>query len=435
MINGTVAIVGRPNVGKSTVFNRIIGDRLAIVYDEEGVTRDRIYATGTWLTRDFAVIDTGGIQIKDRPFQEQIRIQTQIAIEEADVIVFVGDAKLGVTDDDIFIAKMLQQTNKPVILAVNKIDDGHLQSLIYEFYKLGIGDPLAISSLHGIGFGDLLDLIIGKLPKVTEKQTENEIKFSLIGRPNVGKSSLVNAILNQERVIVSEIAGTTRDAIDTPFTYNEREYNVIDTAGLKRRGKIYEAVDKYSAIRALKAIERSEVVLLVLDAVEGIIEQDKNIVGYALEQKKAIIIVVNKWDAIEKDELTMKRFKENIKKEFKFIDYAPIVFVSALTKRGLDNLFNTIEVVFAEANKRVQTSVLNEIILDAYQMNPTPEFNGGRLKIFYGSQVSVKPPTFVLFVNDPKFLHFSYERYLENQLRRAFGFEGSPLNIICRKSS
>lgn len=435
MIDGVVAIVGRPNVGKSTIFNRLIGTRLSIVSDEVGVTRDRIYGKASWLTRDFAIIDTGGIQIEQKPFQEQIRIQTEIAIDEADVIVFVCDGTTGVTADDIYIARILQKTNKPIILAINKIDDGHLQNLIYEFYQLGIGDPHAVSSLHGVGIGDILDTIIQHLPRRSLADQEGQIKFCMIGRPNVGKSSLVNAILNQERVIVSEIEGTTRDAIDTPFRKDDKEYVVIDTAGLKKRGRIYEAIDKYAALRALSAIERSDVVLLVIDGVVGIREQDKNIVSYAIDEGKAIVIVVNKWDAVEKDETTMQDFTKKIQDEFKFIDYAPIVYVSAKNKARIPTLFSAIELAYDGATKRVKTSLLNEVLLDAYQMNPTPDFNGGRLKILYGNQVSTRPPTIILFVNNPDFMHFSYRRYLENQFRRAFGFEGSPIRIICRKSA
>lgn len=435
MIDGTVAIVGRPNVGKSTIFNRLIGTRLSIVSDEPGVTRDRIYGKAEWLTRQFAVIDTGGIEIEQRPFQEQIRMQTEIAITEADVIVFVCDGRTGITEDDLYIARLLQKTNKPIVLAINKIDDGHLQSLIYEFYQLGIGDPYAVSSLHGIGMGDILDVIIHHLPRKGIETKEGQVKFCLIGRPNVGKSSLVNAILNQERVIVSKIEGTTRDAIDTPFVRDGKEYIVIDTAGLKKRGRIYEAIDKYAALRALSAIERSDVVLLLIDGEVGIREQDKNIVSYALDEGKAIVIVVNKWDAVDKGETTMQDYSKKIQQEFKFIDYAPIVYVSALNKARINTLFDAIELAYDGATKRVQTSVLNGVILDAYQMNPTPDFNGGRLKILYGNQVSTKPPTIILFVNDPAFMHFSYRRYLENQLRRSFGFEGSPIRIVCRKSS
>ena len=433
MIDGTIAIIGRPNVGKSTLFNRLIKTRLSIVDDQPGVTRDRLYGKVEWLTKNYRVIDTGGIELTDRPFQDQIRAQAEIAMEEADVIVFVCDGRSGVTVDDSYIAKLLYRTTKPVILAVNKVDDGHLLDGLMEFYSLGLGEPVAVSSLHGVGTGDLLDRISEEMPeKVKRKDIEGQISFSLIGRPNVGKSSLVNAILNQERVIVSNIEGTTRDAIDTPFRRDEREYIVIDTAGLKKRGKIYEAIDKYAALRALDAIDRSKVVLLVIDAETGIIEQDKNIVSYAIDAGKAIIIVVNKWDTVVKDQNTMHKFKENVRKEFQFLDYAPIVFVSAKNKERIHTIFSAIDVAYDASQTRVQTSVLNDILMDAQMRNPAPNFNGGRIKILYGSQVAIEPPTFVLFTNNENYMHFSYKRYIENRLRECFEFEGTPIRIICR---
>ena len=433
MIDGTIAIIGRPNVGKSTLFNRLIKTRLSIVDDQPGVTRDRLYGKVEWLTKNYRVIDTGGIELVERPFQDQIRAQAEIAIEEADVIVFLCDGRSGVTVDDSYIAKLLYRTTKPVILAVNKVDDGHLLDNLMEFYALGLGDPVAVSSLHGVGTGDLLDRISEEMPeKVKRKDIEGQISFSLIGRPNVGKSSLVNAILNQERVIVSNIEGTTRDAIDTPFKRDDREYVVIDTAGLKKRGKIYEAIDKYAALRALDAIDRSKVVLLVLDAETGIREQDKNIVSYAIDAGKAIIIVVNKWDTVIKDQNTMHKFKEKVRQEFQFLDYAPIVFVSAKNKERIHTIFNAIDVAYDASQTRVQTSVLNDILMDAQMRNPAPNFNGGRIKILYGSQVAVEPPTFVLFTNNENYMHFSYKRYIENRLRECFEFEGTPIRIICR---
>ena len=433
MIDGTIAIIGRPNVGKSTLFNRLIKTRLSIVDDQPGVTRDRLYGKVEWLTKNYRVIDTGGIELTDRPFQDQIRAQAEIAMEEADVIVFVCDGRSGVTVDDSYIAKLLYRTTKPVILAVNKVDDGHLLDGLMEFYSLGLGEPVAVSSLHGVGTGDLLDRISEEMPeKVKRKDIEGQISFSLIGRPNVGKSSLVNAILNQERVIVSNIEGTTRDAIDTPFRRDEREYIVIDTAGLKKRGKIYEAIDKYAALRALDAIDRSKVVLLVIDAETGIREQDKNIVSYAIDAGKAIIIVVNKWDTVTKDQNTMHKFKEKVRQEFQFLDYAPIVFVSAKNKERIHTIFSAIDVAYDASQTRVQTSVLNDILMDAQMRNPAPNFNGGRIKILYGSQVAIEPPTFVLFTNNENYMHFSYKRYIENRLRECFEFEGTPLRIICR---
>lgn len=428
-----VAIVGTPNVGKSTIFNRIVGERISIIHDERGVTRDRIYAKAEWLTRKFNVIDTGGIELVKSAFQEQIRAQVEIAIEEADVIVYVGDGPLGITGDDREIANLLYRTNKPVIVAVNKIDGIEHHYLIQDFYSLGLGDPIPISGAHGIGIGDLLDEIIKVLPEETTDFEEEVISFAIIGQPNVGKSSLVNAILNRERVIVTAIEGTTRDAINTPFRRNDKDYVVIDTAGLKKRGKIYESVDKYAALRAFSAISKADLVLFVIDAEAGIREQDKHVVGYAIDEKKAIIIVVNKWDAVPKDDKTMKEFTDKVRSEFKFIEYAPIVFVSALTKLRIDQIFTQIDFVNDAYRRRVETNLLNEVVHRAQLYNDPPVFNGGRLKIYYANQVSVKPPTFVFFVNNPEFVHFSYERYLENQIRDAFDFDGTPLRFIFRE--
>lgn len=430
---GTVAIVGTPNVGKSTIFNRITGERKSIIDDQPGVTRDRIYSKATWLTKEFRLIDTGGVEIENRPFQEQIRAQVEIALEEADVIIFVTDGKLGITKDDRMVAKMLHKSQKPVILAVNKIDDGKHIGDINEFYALGIGDPIAVSGAHGIGVGDVLDQVISLLPNKEEKEYEGQICFSIIGRPNVGKSSLVNAILNQSRVIASPIEGTTRDAIDTSFRREGRDYVVIDTAGLKKRGRIYEAVDKYAALRALAAIDRSDIVLLVIDAKEGIREQDKHVAGYAIDAHKAMIIVVNKWDAVTKDHRTMSDFTKKVKEEFKFLDYVPIVFVSALERTRIQQIFQAIDVAYDAYHSHVSTSVLNEIMQDAQVMNPAPYFNGGRIKILFANQASTCPPTFILFVNDPHYMHFSYERYLENRIRNAFVLEGSPIQFILRE--
>lgn len=428
-----VAIVGTPNVGKSTIFNRIVGERISIIHDERGVTRDRIYAKAEWLTRKFNVIDTGGIELVKSAFQEQIRAQVEIAIEEADVIVYVGDGPLGITGDDREIANLLYRTNKPVIVAINKIDGIEHHYLIQDFYSLGLGDPIPISGAHGIGIGDLLDEIIKVLPEETADFEEEVISFAIIGQPNVGKSSLVNAILNRERVIVTAIEGTTRDAINTPFRRNDKDYVVIDTAGLKKRGKIYESVDKYAALRAFSAISKADLVLFVIDAEAGIREQDKHVVGYAIDEKKAIIIVVNKWDAVPKDDKTMKEFTDKVRREFKFIEYAPIVFVSALTKLRIDQIFTQIDFVNDAYRRRVETNLLNEVVHRAQLYNDPPVFNGGRLKIYYANQVSVKPPTFVFFVNNPEFVHFSYERYLENQIRDAFDFDGTPLRFIFRE--
>lgn len=434
MISGIVAIVGSPNVGKSTLFNRIVGERLSIVHDEAGVTRDRLYAKAEWLNTKFSLIDTGGIEIANTPFQEQIRLQVEIAIAEADVIIFMGDAQLGLTDEDYMISRLLHETNKPVVVAVNKADNISYQLSASEFYSLGFEEVIAVSTAHGIGVGDVLDFVVKHLhekPKV--KYNEGAIAFSIIGRPNVGKSSLVNAMLNEERVIVSPISGTTRDAIDTPFTKDEQNYLVIDTAGLLKRGRIYEAVDKYAAIRALSAIERSDISLLVIDAEEGIVEQDKHVAGYAVDANKPVIIVVNKWDLVTKDTYTMHKFSEKIRKEFKFLPYAPIVYVSALENKRIHKIFEQLLVVYDAFNLQIGTSLLNEIIQDAQIANPAPHFNKGRLKIYYASQVGVKPPTFVLFCNNPKYMHFSYERYLENRLRESFLLDGTPIKFILRE--
>ena len=433
MRKGIVAIVGRANVGKSTIFNRIVGQRISIVEDTPGVTRDRIYADASWLTRDFKIIDTGGIELENASFTEQIKMQAEIAIEEADIILFVVNGREGVTKEDLFVARLLQKSRKPIVLAVNKIDDHKFKDNIYDFYSLGIGDPIAVSGSHGIGIGDVLDEIIHQLPAVDEKKEDDVIRFSVIGRPNVGKSSLTNAILGEERVIVSDIEGTTRDAIDTPFEKDGQKYCVVDTAGMRKKGKIYENVEKYSVLRALSAVEKSDVVLMVIDGNQGIIEQDKHVAGYAHEAGKAVILVVNKWDLIEKDSKTMKKMESQIREQFKYLDYAPIIFVSAKDKKRVHLLLPMIQEVYANSQKRVATSVLNDVLIDAQTMNPTTTFNGGRLKIYYANQVSVCPPTFVLFTNDPQYLHFSYKRYLENRLRDAFGFEGTPIHILCRK--
>lgn len=432
MIYGITAIVGRPNVGKSTIFNRILGERKSIVEGTPGVTRDRVYGSAEWLTREFRIIDTGGIQIENQPFKEEIEMQVEIALEEADSIVFVVNGSDGITKDDEYIASLLRKTNKPIILAVNKIDDTQLQANIYEFYALGIGDPIAVSGVHGIGIGDILDQIIASFENVNRKTYDEDVKFCVIGRPNVGKSSLVNAILNQDRVIVSNIEGTTRDAIDTPFKQNNQHYVVIDTAGIRKRGKIYENIEKYSILRAMSAIERSDVVLVVLDGESGIREQDKHVAGYAHEAGKGIIIVYNKWDCVDKDEMTMNKIQKQIYSEFLYLNYAPIVFVSALHKQRIQTILPLIDEVYNNSLLRIPTNVINEVILDAQLVTPPPNHKGQRLKIFYASQVSVAPPTFVLFVNDPELLHFSYRRFLENRLREAFNFTGTTIRILAR---
>ncbi|BBH21013.1 GTPase Der [Paenibacillus baekrokdamisoli] len=432
-----IAIVGRPNVGKSTIFNRIIGDRLAIVEDKPGVTRDRIYSAGEWNGRAFSVVDTGGIEIDgEDQIMKSVRMQAELAIEEADVIIFMVDAKDGLTIADDEVAQMLLRSRKPIVVAVNKVDNLNRHDDIYEFYNLGFGTPIGISGAHGMGIGDLLDAAVEKLPELTEEHYEDDvIRVALIGRPNVGKSSLVNALLGEERVIVSDVAGTTRDAIDTPFERDGQKYVLIDTAGMRKRGKVYETTEKYSVMRALKAIERADVVLVLINGEEGIIEQDKHIAGYAHEAGKASIFVVNKWDVVEKDEKTMKNFTQDIREQFLFMTYAPIVFLSALTKQRLHKLLPIVTRASEQHALRIQTHLLNDVLSDAIAINPPPTDKGRRLRINYATQVAVKPPTIVLFANDPDMMHFSYERYLENKIRAAFDFEGTPIRIFTRRKS
>ncbi|MFS0576729.1 ribosome biogenesis GTPase Der [Sporosarcina sp. 179-K 3D1 HS] len=436
MTKPTVAIVGRPNVGKSTIFNRIVGERISIVEDVPGVTRDRIYSSADWLTHDFNIIDTGGIDIGDEPFLEKIRAQAEIAIDEADVIIFLTNGREGVTDADEQVAKILYKTKKPVVLAVNKIDNPDMRDMIYDFYSLGFGDPYPISGSHGLGLGDLLDQVAASFPEPGDEEIEEDtIRFSLIGRPNVGKSSLVNAFIGEDRVIVSDVAGTTTDAIDTTYEYEGQKFKIIDTAGMRKKGKVYENTEKYSVLRALKAIERSDVVLIVLNGEEGIREQDKRIAGYAEEAGKGVMIVVNKWDAVEKDDKTMDLFTKDIRENFQFLDYAPIAFVSAKTKQRVHSLFDKIIMISENHALRIQSSVLNEVIEDAVARNPAPTDKGRRLRIYYVTQVAIKPPTFVVFVNEPELMHFSYERFLQNRLRESFGFEGTPIRLITRARS
>jgi GTP-binding protein len=430
-----VAIVGRPNVGKSSLFNRLVGSRMSITDDQAGITRDRLYAKAEWLTKNFRVIDTGGIDIGDAPFLNQIKAQAQIAMDEADAIIFVVDGKSGLVDSDYYIAKMLFKTEKPVMLAVNKIDDINQVNNIYEFYALGFGDPIAVSTIHSIGIGDLLDWIVEHMTEDDVVYDDDTISFSIVGRPNVGKSSLTNAILGEDRVIVSEISGTTRDAIDTQFKKDKKQYVVIDTAGIKKRGKIYENADKYSVLRALSALERSDVALLVIDGEEGVIEQDKHVAGYIYDYAKAVVIVVNKWDAIEKDDKTMKKMTDKIKDEFKFLDYAEVVFVSAKDNTRIHTIFPALNKAYENYQKQIQTSIINDLIHDAVAMNPTPIHNHGKAQFNYVTQVAVKPPTFVLFVNNPDFVHFSYLRYLNNQVREAIDFTGTPIKLLLRKKA
>lgn len=433
MANPIVAIVGRPNVGKSTLFNRIAGERISIVEDTPGVTRDRIYTHAEWLGKNFNLIDTGGIDMSDQPLTTQIREQAEVAIDEADVIVLVVDVQNGITDADEKVAQLLYRSNKPVVLAVNKVDNPERRSDIYDFYSLGLGEPYPVSSVHGIGLGDLLDAVIKNFPDTADNQKDDSIRFSLIGRPNVGKSSLVNAILGQQRVIVSDIAGTTRDAINTQFVADHRRFTMVDTAGIKKKGKLYENTERYALMRSMKAIDDSDVVLVVLNADEGIRDLDKHIAGYAHEAGKGVIIVVNKWDLItNRDHRTMTDFTTLIRNEFQYLSYAPIIFVSAVTKQRLIKIPQLIEEVYDHARRRIKSSTLNDVLMDAIAANPTPSTNGKRLRVYYGTQVAVEPPTFVIFVNDPDLMHFSYERYLENRIREAFDFSGTPIHLIKR---
>ena len=434
-----VAIVGRPNVGKSTLFNRVTRTKLAIVEDTPGVTRDRLYQDAEWNNKRFTLIDTGGIEVNnDDTIMTQVRQQAQMAIEEADVIIFVCDGKVGVTVEDEEVAQLLRRTKKEVVLAVNKIENYDKMDDAYEFYQLGLGEPFPISASHGMNTGDLLDKVTELFPVDTEPEYEPDvIKIAVVGRPNVGKSSLTNAILGEERSIVSDIAGTTRDAIDTPFTRDGQRYVIIDTAGMRRKSKIKEAeaTERYSVIRSLRAVDRSDVVLMVINAEEGLIEQDKKIVGYAHEEGKAVILVVNKWDTIEKDDKTSAHMEKEYRSELLFLQYAPMIFVSAMTGQRVGKILSIVNRVAEQNNLRISTSILNEIIRDAVQLNPPPSDKGKRLKILYATQTDVKPPTFVLFVNEPEIMHFSYLRFLENKIRENFGFEGTPLRFVVKKRS
>lgn len=431
-----VAIVGRPNVGKSTLFNIFADSRISIVEDTPGVTRDRLYADAEWLDRKFTMVDTGGIEMQNTDsIAVSIRQQAEVAVREADVILFVCDARTGITNDDMEVAKMLRQSRKPVVLAVNKADTPKQEAEAYEFYNLGIGEPYLISASNRLNLGDLLDAVVEKFPEEGDEDDDSEdvIKVAIIGRPNVGKSSIFNDIIGQTRSIVSDVAGTTRDAIDVPVEKDGQTYLFIDTAGMRRKGKIDEPIEKYSIIRTLRAVDRSDVVLLVLNAVEGITEQDKKIAGYAHEAGKGIVIVVNKWDLYpNKTVLSTEEFTKQIRHELIFMPYANVVYVSALTQQRISRLPEMIKDA-AEANAmRISTSVLNQVVTDAVAMNQPPMEKGKRLKILYTTQVKVKPPTFVIFCNEPEIMHFSYQRYLENQLREAFGFKGTPINIIVR---
>lgn len=430
-----VAVVGRPNVGKSTLFNYLAGKRISIVQDTPGVTRDRIYADTEWLGHAFTLIDTGGLELSSSDtLLKHIRAQAEIAIDLADVILFIADGRAGVTDADYEVANLLRKSKKPIVLCVNKVDSFQKQANdIYEFYNLGLGEPIPVSAANQQGFGELLDAVTAYFTHSEKSQEEEYPSVALVGKPNVGKSSLLNQLLGEERSIVSDVAGTTRDSIDSVVTYNHAKYIFTDTAGLRRKNKVTGEIEKYSIIRTVAAVEKSDITLLMIDATEGLTEQDAKIAGIAHDRGKGIIIAVNKWDAIEKDDKTMKRFEEDIQRTLSYLDYAPRVFISAKTGQRMHRLFETIEAVVQNQNLRVATGVLNEVLYDAMAMNQPPADKGNRLKIFYATQVGVKPPTFVLFINDRELMHFSYERYIENKFREAFGFQGTSLRFVLKE--
>lgn len=436
MSKPVVAIVGRPNVGKSTLFNVLAGERISIVKDTPGVTRDRIYAEVSWLDHNFTMIDTGGIEPDSKDIiLSQMREQAEIAIATADVIIFLTDVRQGLQDSDAKVADMLRRSGKPVVLVVNKVDSFEkYMADVYEFYNLGIGDPFPVSAASMLGLGDMLDEVVKHFPEYNKEEAEDERpKIAIIGKPNVGKSSLINKLAQEDRVIVSDIAGTTRDAIDTDIKYNGKEYVFIDTAGLRRKNKIKEEIERYSIIRAVTAVERADVCIIVIDATEGVTEQDAKIAGIAHDRGKGIIIAVNKWDAIEKDDKTIYRHTEKIRDILSFMPYAEIIFISAKSGQRLNKIFETIDVVIENNSMRVATGVLNEIVTEAVAMQQPPSDKGKRLRIYYTTQVSVKPPTFVIFVNDKELMHFSYTRYLENRIRETFGFKGTALRFIIRE--
>lgn len=424
----TVALVGRPNVGKSTIFNRLVGRKQSIIEDTPGVTRDRIYGTCNYKDYKFNVIDTGGIDITNDAFNKEIKMQAELAIDEADVVIFIVDGIEGINANDLVVRDILRRSNKKVIVAINKVDNKKTEDNIYDFYELGFDYYIPISGSHNIGINDLLDEIVKDFKTYEEDSIEdNKLKFCVIGRPNVGKSSLVNAILNEERVIVSDVAGTTRDTVDTEFTYEKEKFIVIDTAGMRKKGKIYELVEKYSLLRSMKAIDRSDVCLIVINAEEGIIEHDKHIASYALEAGKALVIVVNKWDTIDDKDTAIKEYKEKVKAEFQFLSYVPIVFLSAKTKKRLHTLMPEVIKAYNNTTKEIKTSLLNEVITDAVLKKAPPSYKGKRLKIYFTSQTGCKPPKFTFHVNNKNLVHFSYERYLENVIRDNFDFEGTPI--------
>ena len=429
-----VAIVGRPNVGKSTLFNKLIGRRLSIVEDTPGVTRDRIYADAEWLTHSFTLIDTGGIEpASEDIIAVQMRRQAELAIETADVIVFLVDGREGLTAADEEVAAMLRRSNKPVVLAVNKLDAPKFNDAIYEFYALGLGDPIIISAGQGLGLGDMLDEVCAHFPPEAEEEGEHPLNIAVVGKPNVGKSSLVNAILGEERCIVSNIPGTTRDAVDTLFTLDGEPYVLVDTAGIRRKRAVEdETIERYSVIRSLAAVRRADVVLIVVDAEQGLSEQDVKIAGYVHEEGKPSVLVVNKWDLIEKDTNTMNKFKKDMQVDLAFMDYVPFLFISAKTGQRVNKLLAAAKESYAQSIRRITTGTLNDIVNEAISMTEPPAMSGKRLKIYYATEVSVQPPTFVIFVNDEALVHFSYKRYMENYFRKTFGFAGTPIKIIFR---
>ena len=436
MSRPVVAIVGRPNVGKSTLFNALAGEKISIVKDTPGVTRDRIYADVTWLDKEFTLIDTGGIEPDSKDIiLSQMREQAQIAIDTADVIIFITDVKQGLVDADSKVADMLRRSGKPVVLVVNKVDNfDKYMTDVYEFYNLGIGDPVPVSAASRLGLGDMLDIVAGHFPEGSaEEEEDDRPRIAIVGKPNVGKSSIVNKLLGENRVIVSDVAGTTRDAIDTEIVHNGKEYVFIDTAGLRRKNKIKEELERYSIIRTVTAVERADVVLMVIDATEGVTEQDAKIAGIAHERGKGVIIVVNKWDAIEKNDRTMREYENDIRQVLSYMPYAEIMYVSALTGQRLVKLYDMIDMVIENQTLRIATGVLNEIMTEAVAMQQPPSDKGKRLKLYYITQVAVKPPTFVIFVNDRELMHFSYTRYLENKIREAFGFRGTSLKFFIRE--
>ena len=430
-----IAIVGRPNVGKSTLFNKIVGKRIAIVEDTPGVTRDRIYADGEWLNYHFTLIDTGGIEPESEDIiAKQMRRQAELAIETAHVIVFIVDGRAGLTAADEEVAEMLRRSKKPVVLVVNKLDHPKFEDEIYDFYTLGIGTPIGISAEQGLGLGDMLDEIVAYFPRIEEEAAEENPSIAIVGRPNVGKSSLVNALLGQERTIVSDIPGTTRDAIDTPFVWNEKEYALIDTAGIRRKRSVEdETVERYSVIRSLAAIRRCDIALIVIDAERGLSEQDVKIAGYVHEEGKASVVIVNKWDLIEKDTYTADKFKKDMLVDLAFMSYVPMLFISSKTGQRVNKVMELAEYALEQNSMRISTGKLNGVVNEAITMNEPPVSSGRRLRIYYSTQVSIKPPTFVIFVNEPDLMHFSYKRYLENFIRKSFELKATPIRIIIRK--